>query len=652
MARRSAASPAPSNSGPETLTPAAAPTTRRSTRSQSRETHSAPQPTRRRTRGSSRQPAGVLNEVAETPYPAANVIQRNENGLQSVSEDPDEDNDTTRAPLNDTFAQRSPQINRTISVGAGSAFSTYSQDEVARLDTYAILGSLPLLDRVTGKILDEAAPQDATTALLNSNVGLLMDQDSSFSKRILGLVRAFVPMKKTFGNSTFINPEHILRRLLGLDGAETLLSRTWRPDDVLYKANLVVILHLLFQSQDPGAIFHTLSSVDGQFPSVLLSALSPETMSVGGVGESKLVDSTRSFAIALRTQAFIFTISQGIYDGPMIDTLARTFLQEGTGSFPDELDVSDIRKWGNGSILDANDQHDFYTDVRNHVLDLKSLLDSCLDNEERALSLLRQHYSWKSFCETALSYVQQRHIELRELIEKRGGVDVIAESLQKEVERGENEVEGPDINIDAHTNAAPPTVPARAPMVAVNTNTSPQRNVRPRTSNTTRPGGTGPGDEPSTATERQRKNPGQALPILDTQPYREDDRERRGAGLASHANAIARTQRTYDKVQRPRNPWVGSEIDALMDLMATHGTAWAIIKQEDMARDNALQLRSPEDLRFKARNMKVDFLNAGIGLPEGFENVALGLKERNKLREGVREGYEQVSMRTSRAAPQ
>lgn len=94
---------------------------------------------------------------------------------------------------------------------------------------------------------------------------------------------------------------------------------------------------------------------------------------------------------------------------------------------------------------------------------------------------------------------------------------------------------------------------------------------------------------------------------LDTQPYGEDGSERTGAALYTQANALARAS-TNHRSPRARTPWSDAEVEALIDLIATYGISWALIKQEDQNRGNVLQKRTPEDLRFKARNMKVDYL--------------------------------------------
>ena len=56
-----------------------------------------------------------------------------------------------------------------------------------------------------------------------------------------------------------------------------------------------------------------------------------------------------------------------------------------------------------------------------------------------------------------------------------------------------------------------------------------------------------------------------------------------------------------------RTPWSQEECDRLLELIATLGTSWSSIKNEDIGLD-ILHQRDQVALKDKARNMKVTYL--------------------------------------------
>ena len=82
-----------------------------------------------------------------------------------------------------------------------------------------------------------------------------------------------------------------------------------------------------------------------------------------------------------------------------------------------------------------------------------------------------------------------------------------------------------------------------------------------------------------------------------------------------------------------RTKWSPSEDDKLIALIEEVGCSWARIKRLDADSGNILKLRDQVALKDKARNMKFDYLKAGVQLPENFEGVTLSARQREKLRE-------------------
>lgn len=153
--------------------------------------------------------------------------------------------------------------------------------------------------------------------------------------------------------------------------------------------------------------------------------------------------------------------------------------------------------------------------------------------------------------------------------------------------------------------------------------------------------------------KRQRLNPGSSLPILNQPAPVNADLPIEG--LYDRAKKYARQISAVSggrRVPQIRRPWTREEEAAFMDLIEEHGgdgISYSTLKGLDEAREEDAQLthRSAEDLRFKARNMKVTLL-MGVGgqenLPKNWEYVMLDKKAMDKLKQkGI--PYEQEQQR-------
>ncbi|KAK6001839.1 hypothetical protein QM012_002329 [Aureobasidium pullulans] len=179
-------------------------------------------------------------------------------------------------------------------------------------------------------------------------------------------------------------------------------------------------------------------------------------------------------------------------------------------------------------------------------------------------------------------------------------------------------------NLPSHRPTSRPSAVSRqVPAPAVNT--QPERRRRSPES-----------DSPN---KRQRKNPGQlVIPFQSTGDEIID----------SFKVAHARTRQIHAssvKPQRGRKPWTDAEVGALLRLIRDYGKSFAMIKRIDEEKeDPELGERTAEDLRFKAREIKVKFLIAQRPLPENLEQVPLGKKEIEKVNQHV--FYEQAPQRS------
>lgn len=86
--------------------------------------------------------------------------------------------------------------------------------------------------------------------------------------------------------------------------------------------------------------------------------------------------------------------------------------------------------------------------------------------------------------------------------------------------------------------------------------------------------------------------------------------------------------RSGTKKPQYRSPWPAEDTAKLIAAISKHGCSWSVLE----AVLNTLSTpRSQQQIRDKARNMKVDFLLGDLPLPHGFDGIALGKKEREKV---------------------
>lgn len=113
--------------------------------------------------------------------------------------------------------------------------------------------------------------------------------------------------------------------------------------------------------------------------------------------------------------------------------------------------------------------------------------------------------------------------------------------------------------------------------------------------------------------KRARKNPGSTIPPPiqpldpDAGPLPSEQSYQRAKILAKHGRVVA----ARNKPPQIRQPWTDEEDNALINLVVEHageGLSYAALKKHDEVEGRALGRRSAEDLRFKARNIKLTFL--------------------------------------------
>jgi len=101
--------------------------------------------------------------------------------------------------------------------------------------------------------------------------------------------------------------------------------------------------------------------------------------------------------------------------------------------------------------------------------------------------------------------------------------------------------------------------------------------------------------------------------------------------VARIESAKARARAPLSKIQK-RVPWSDEETTRFIDLIEEYGCRWSLIWIEGRKKRIFAENRDQIALKDKARNIKVSYLLAGLELRKNFDGIALGKKEKDKVR--------------------
>lgn len=97
---------------------------------------------------------------------------------------------------------------------------------------------------------------------------------------------------------------------------------------------------------------------------------------------------------------------------------------------------------------------------------------------------------------------------------------------------------------------------------------------------------------------------------------------------SAKARETALKYRSGTKKPQIRSPWTAGDVAKLITAIGEKGCSWSEL---ETALETLSTTRNQQQIRDKARNIKVDFLLGDIPLPHGFDGIALGKKEREKV---------------------
>lgn len=368
----------------------------------------------------------------------------------------DEENDGRDVDLieDEEVASHSP--------GAAEESPTHSQVEAESLDPEAMEDSIGDLNAQAGNLLRQFKHDSGHPDALQSLITELRD---TISERRLKANKCWDNLSRTqanfAANSTYLKPHIILRKLLRLKAtrATPKSARSWRPDDLICKANLAILAYGLLTIEVRTGLHAQLEALDLIFPSPFLLGFDGS----GGrrqAGHSALVSRTFDFALELRT----FLILENIQQEKVHDVRSAASMIQHTMLRVEDDEETDLitlqealrtnvhaKGW---DLLPEPQDHEsgIYADsIIERTQELVDLLfeggnvpaSNASTVSRNGLDRLREKYSLERFQIHLLEWVNVRLKEIEGNVRRAGGIDEILNSLEQKIQQRR-------INPDAH----------------------------------------------------------------------------------------------------------------------------------------------------------------------------------------------------------
>ncbi|KAI4156664.1 MAG: hypothetical protein LQ340_000110 [Diploschistes diacapsis] len=193
--------------------------------------------------------------------------------------------------------------------GTTTTRTSNSVVELADLSTEAMLDALPALYDLSGKILDICAPRNVSGTALEGLMQKLGLSESRAHKNLDSLKKTFDETITSFPSEPYINLSLALRGLFGVRRLGDIGDGPWRPDVILFRANLAsTVADLMSRKAGAETDGIPLEKLDRDFPERFLSGFKVSS-EAPSTGSSALLEESFSVGLELRTQFAIHALA-------------------------------------------------------------------------------------------------------------------------------------------------------------------------------------------------------------------------------------------------------------------------------------------------------------------------------------------------------
>lgn len=326
-------------------------------------------------------------------------------------------------------------------------YTAFSQYELRTLDADLIMDNLEQLGEQAHRLLRLLVPEEAPEDHIKDNIEQLYDPASKLSRRLASSFRNLASLQdENFGNQRYIRHDHVLRALFEIDHVNMIAEGPWRPDAIIYEANLANLVTQLSQiAPNNEEIFEVLATLDNNFPRPFMSSF-PDQGEPQTAGSSLLFDETYYLALDLRTQLAIMDMvtKEPTTREEVTDNICRIFMHSDISD--QQVDVLGVelypRLWDGLPVLEDS----INSSINKRVEDLRMPFDAVDQGTKTAYAARReiqQSFPWVGFQAKMLNWAQLRLGEIEAELNRSGGITATVSALMHEIERRKSDHDTP-----------------------------------------------------------------------------------------------------------------------------------------------------------------------------------------------------------------
>ena len=289
-------------------------------------------------------------------------------------------------------------------------------EELEQLDRHDIVENLHLLYQDSKALLEVVGLHP--TDKVNKIVHELQEPSSKAATRLRRLATRLEETREgSFGQRQIISPDLISHKIAGLGMGSLLPMGTWRPDCIIYLANLATTFQtLLSHDRSDNDIVSLLMLLHQNFPTAFTTGL--DTIPSNGMSfETSFARETLELAVELETQLTISMLLNG----------------KSQGADPSQVINSIWHKNGDGFHLLERPGLSNLQGFRQMIeARIRTIKDSSVTERGDTLDLenLQQAFAWEGFLAQFVFWIQARAAEVEEQLRSQGGVDEIRRLIE------------------------------------------------------------------------------------------------------------------------------------------------------------------------------------------------------------------------------
>ena len=326
------------------------------------------------------------------------------------------------------FAQQNYKSPGGLSAFSGTtARTSFPTQELTELNPEDILDTLPDLSDTTDRFLSFVIPTELSEVSVATTIVQLQNKDSRENKKLRRLGDIFERQRKEYGGDSYINVGNTLRRLLG--GKTVPIDEqtaSWRPDALLQKANLAILVSRILSSEEQDQKEHFLEDTAGNFPQPFAQRLRhPESLTPEC---SALTETTFRLALELRTQEAIMLLAHHV---------GKINFDPDTALLQMFYDANDLKGWAVPGLRAVELRKEAKDMILRRVEQLRGAFRSTtLDGQSSAVESLQESFPWTIFVQQMVAWAGQRLVEIEIQTTTYGGAQAICQRLSNMIQSG------------------------------------------------------------------------------------------------------------------------------------------------------------------------------------------------------------------------